>query len=285
MTIAENHAVTSRGPIADDFPWCGLHELFEAQVDRTPDAVAVLCGDQRLSYAELDRYANRLAWLLREHGIGPEVVVGVCADRGVEMVVGLLGVLKAGGAYLPLDPEYPGVRLRQLVADAGVGVLLSGEGVRERWSGLNAVVRLDLGALAELPASRVRSGVVPENLAYVIYTSGSTGRPKGVMVPHRGVVNRVWWAQQEFRLGAEDAVLQKTPVTFDVSVWELFWPLVVGARLVLAEPGGHRSPEYIADAVEQFGVTVMHFVPSMLEHFLAREIGRASYRERVLRDV
>ncbi|HEX2191305.1 MAG TPA: amino acid adenylation domain-containing protein, partial [Longimicrobiaceae bacterium] len=249
-----------------------IHQLFEAQAERTPDAVAVVFEDASLTYRELNERASRLAHPLRRRGVGPEVRVGLCLERSLEMVVSLLGVLKAGGAYVPLDPGYPAERLELMLADSGVAVLLTQERLRgalPAGAGVE-VVSVDAGwaETAGESAENPRSGVTPRNLAYVIYTSGSTGAPKGVMNTHAGVVNRLCWMQAEYGLGAKDVVLQKTPFSFDVSVWELFWPLQRGARLVMARPEGHRDPLYLQEVIEQRGVTTLHFVPSMLQPFV-----------------
>jgi amino acid adenylation domain-containing protein len=249
-----------------------LHELFQAQAARTPGAVAVVFEDASLTYAQLDERANRLAHFLRRRGVGPEVRVGVCLERSLEMVVSLLGVLKAGGAYVPLDPGYPAERLAFMLADSAVPVLLTQERLRAALpSGTAAqVVGVD-GAWDEIAresAAHLPSGASPDSLAYVIYTSGSTGRPKGVMNAHGAVVNRLCWMQGEFGIGADDVVLQKTPFSFDVSVWELFWPLQRGATLVMARPDGHRDPRYLQSVIERRGVTTLHFVPSMLQPFV-----------------
>ncbi|HEX2093555.1 MAG TPA: amino acid adenylation domain-containing protein [Longimicrobiaceae bacterium] len=249
-----------------------IHHLIEEQAELTPDAVAVRFEDTSLTYRELDRSANRLAHHLIRLGVGPEVRVAVCLDRSLEMVVSLLAVLKAGGAYVPLDPGYPPERLALMLADSAAAVLLTQgaptgalrvpEGTR--------VVALDLRReeIAAESSRNPESGVGADNLAYVIYTSGSTGRPKGVMNAHRGVMNRLCWMQAEFGIGAGEVVLQKTPFSFDVSVWELFWPLQRGACLVMARPGGHRDPAYLQEVIERCGVTTLHFVPSMLQAFV-----------------
>ncbi|WNG57626.1 amino acid adenylation domain-containing protein [Archangium gephyra] len=258
------------GPRMEGVPALPYARLFEEQVRRTPDAVALSFEDTRLTYAELNRRANRLAHHLRGLGVGPEVRVGVCAERSVEMVVALLGVLKAGGAYVPLDPEYPEERLRFMVEDARCPVVLVHRPVEARLpeSGGTTVV-LDgrweaLGEREDDPGVDVAG----DGLAYVIFTSGSTGRPKGAMNTQRGMVNRLEWMQRAYGLGPGDVVLQKTPFSFDVSVWEFFWPLMVGARLVVARPGGHRDGTYLAKLIQDEGVTALHFVPSMMEVFL-----------------
>jgi amino acid adenylation domain-containing protein/non-ribosomal peptide synthase protein (TIGR01720 family) len=248
-----------------------LAALFEAQVERTPEAVAVSFEESRLTYGELNRQANRLAHHLVSLGVGPEVPVGICVERSLEMVVGLLGILKAGGAYVPIDPTYPEDRLAFMLADADVPVLLTQEHLS---AGLPAhrarVIHLDRidESIARASDANPAIPVDPRNLAYVIYTSGSTGRPKGAMNSHAGICNRLFWMQEAYGLGASDRVLQKTPFSFDVSVWEFFWPLMAGARLVVAKPAGHQDPAYLAGLVRDEEITTVHFVPSMLAVFL-----------------
>uniref|UniRef100_UPI003B3A4085 amino acid adenylation domain-containing protein n=1 Tax=Longimicrobium sp. TaxID=2029185 RepID=UPI003B3A4085 len=248
-----------------------IHELFEAQVARTPETVAVRFEDASLTYAELNARANQLAHHLRGLGVGPEVRVGVLMERSLEMVISLLAVLKAGGAYVPLDPGLPADRLAYMLEDADVAVLLTQERLRDILPASKVpALEVDEGwdAIAGESAENPVSAVTPSNVAYVIYTSGSTGRPKGVMNAHRGVVNRLVWMQAQFGIGADDVVLQKTPFSFDVSVWEFFWPLRQGARLVMARPDGHRDPAYLQEVMEREGVTTLHFVPSMLQPFV-----------------
>ncbi|HEY2740102.1 MAG TPA: amino acid adenylation domain-containing protein, partial [Thermoanaerobaculia bacterium] len=250
-----------------------LHAWIEDQVDRTPEAVAVTFAGEDLSYRELDRRANRLARRLRALGVGPESRVAVCLERSAGLVVALLAVLKAGGAYVPLDPEYPQERLAFMLSDAHPAVLLSSEPLRDRLPEAEIPVlwldRLDAWLGEAGSGDRLPDGFAGgEQLAYMIYTSGSTGRPKGAMVSHRSICNRLLWMQDAYRLTAADAVLQKTPFSFDVSVWEFFWPLLSGARLVVARPGGHRDGAYLVDLIARERVTVLHFVPSMLQAFL-----------------
>ena len=253
-----------------------VHGLFEAQVERTPQAVAAVFEGSALSYAELNAQANRLAHHLRGLGVGPDARVAICLERGLPMVVALLATLKAGGAYVPLDPDYPADRLAYMLEDCGPAVLLT-----------DATCALRLPAQATVPVCRMDEHEAPwcdlsadnlsaealglnaRHLAYVIYTSGSTGQPKGAMNEHRAVVNRLLWMQQAYGLGTADAVLQKTPFGFDVSVWEFFWPWLVGARLVLARPQGQRDPSYLLELIDREQVTTLHFVPSMLSAFLA----------------
>ncbi|MBV9914404.1 MAG: AMP-binding protein, partial [Sinobacteraceae bacterium] len=248
-----------------------VQELFAEQAERTPDAVALIFEDQEVSYGELDRRANQLAHYLQKLGVGPEVIVGVCAERSLEMVIGLLGIVKAGGAYLPLDPSYPPERLAYMVSDAHVPVVVTQAHLLDQLPAHEAsVVRLaaDWEEIAAQPVTPPSTAMWPENLAYVIYTSGSTGKPKAAANTHGGLLNRLLWMQTAYQLDASDRVLQKTPFTFDVSVWEFFWPLLVGARLVVARPEGHRDPAYLAELIERQGITTLHFVPSMLQTFL-----------------
>jgi amino acid adenylation domain-containing protein len=249
------------------YPEATLHELFEHQVERTPDATALVSGDDRLSYAELNARANRLARRLREAGVRPEVRAAVLMERSPEMVVSLLAVLKAGGAYVPVDPEYPADRISYMLRDSDPAVVLALGGARALVPSELRVIDAD-GEGDSVGCENSAPAAGPENLCYLIYTSGSTGRPKGAMNAHSGVVNRIRWMQETYGLAAADAVLQKTPISFDVSVWELFWPLLTGARLVLARPGGHRDPAYLAELIEREGITTAHFVPSLLEVFV-----------------
>ncbi|NUQ65823.1 MAG: amino acid adenylation domain-containing protein, partial [Pirellulales bacterium] len=249
-----------------------LDELFEAQVGRTPEAPALVYEERELSYRELDGEANRLAHALRQRGIGPDAVVGVMAYRSIEMVVALYGVMKAGGAYLPLDPEYPQERLASILTDSRLDVVLVQPGLEDRlgdWSGMR--LPLEESSWREQPNERPQRLTGPKNLAYVIYTSGSTGTPKGVAVEHAGIRNRLVWMQDAYGLTSADRVLQKTPYSFDVSVWEFFWPLITGATLVVARPGGHQDSRYLVDTIRQQAITTIHFVPSMLRVFLEEE--------------
>nr|QEO74808.1 condensation domain-containing protein [uncultured bacterium] len=248
-----------------------LHELIERQVERAPEAVAVTFEDRSLTYAELNGLANRWAWVLRDLGVGPDTLVGVCLERSIEMVVALVSVIKAGGAYVPIDPSYPKDRLVYMLGDSRVPVLLTQERLLPtlplpEGDGLRAIC-LDT---SEPPVREGRpdSGTTAKSAAYAIYTSGSTGKPKGAVNSHEGIVNRLLWMQSAYGLGPGDHVLQKTPFSFDVSVWEFFWPLMMGARLVVAKPGGHQDPSYLARLIQEEGITTLHFVPSMLQVFL-----------------
>ncbi|MDE3155808.1 MAG: amino acid adenylation domain-containing protein [Acidobacteriota bacterium] len=273
MTPAERRRVVEdwNGTARAFPPVPALHRLFEAQAARTPDAVAVRFEDRDLTYSTLDERANRLARHLQALGVGPDVVVGVLLDRSIEMVVALYAILKAGGAYLPLDPEYPVERLRFMVESSAAPVIITSSALAGQVPATEAaLVDLDREAavIARHDGRTLPLASSGSHLAYVIYTSGSTGRPKGVMVPHEAIVNRIQWMQAEYGLTASDRVLQKTPFSFDVSVWEFFWPLAVGAELVVARPGGHRDSRYLAEIVASAGITTLHFVPSMLDLFL-----------------
>ena len=254
-----------------------IHQLFEEQVERAAAAIALVYEGQSLTYAALDERANQLAGYLREKGVTPDTLVGISVERSFEMVVGLLGILKAGGAYVPLDPSYPSDRLAYMLEDAAPGIVLTQERLRATLPRSGAeVIALDSGwreigsRAASSPPGRP-AGLRSDHLAYVIYTSGSTGRPKGAMNEHRAVVNRLVWMQERYRLGPGDRVLQKTPFSFDVSVWEFFWTLMSGACLVIARPEGHRDPAYLRDLIERTEVTTAHFVPSMLHAFLRQD--------------
>jgi natural product biosynthesis luciferase-like monooxygenase protein/amino acid adenylation domain-containing protein len=258
-----------------------LEELLAERAARWPDRVALALGDERLTYRELEAGAERLADRLERLGVGPDRIAGICLERSLEMVVGMLAVLKAGGAYLPLDPSYPEERLLWMLGDSGASVLLTSSAQRQRLGGFaGAVVCLDgpsgglphharAGARPDRRHGRRRRRALPANLAYVMYTSGSTGRPKAAMIPHAALVNHMLWMQRRYPLGAGDRVLQKTPVSFDASVWEFYAPLLVGGCLVLARPGAHRDPAYLAAVVADGGVSVLQVVPTLLDLLLA----------------
>ncbi|HYG61536.1 MAG TPA: amino acid adenylation domain-containing protein, partial [Thermoanaerobaculia bacterium] len=287
--IAEAPAVSAE-EVAQILAWQGaavsypvdacLHRLIEAKVERTPGAVALEFEGEELTYRQLDERANRLARRLRALGAGPEARVAVCLERSLELVVSLLAVLKAGAAYVPLDPGYPPERLAYMLEDSAAAVLVTderllaallptetaGEGRRPAVPTLR--VDAEREAIERESAAPLPDAPPAEALAYAIYTSGSTGRPKGAMNSHRAIINRLLWMQDTYGLTAGDRVLQKTPASFDVSVWELFWPLLAGARLVVARPGGHQDPAYLIDVISRRGITTLHFVPSMLLAFL-----------------
>ncbi|WP_326701205.1 amino acid adenylation domain-containing protein [Streptomyces sp. NBC_01754] len=241
----------------------------EARAAHTPGATALVHGGTSLTYAELNVRANRLARHLRTLGAGPGAVVAVALPRSVDLVVSLLAVLKSGAAYLPLDPEYPAGRVTHMLDDAAPVCAITDRAHRlPKDTGTPLVVLDGLDLSGYLWANPARP-LTPAHPAYVIYTSGSTGRPKGVVVSHGAIDNRLRWMQGAYGLTAGDRVLQKTPSSFDVSVWEFFWPLRQGAALVVADPGGHKDPSYLARLIREQSVTTCHFVPSMLQVFLA----------------
>src|SRR6267378_3332020 len=259
-----------------------LQELIEAQVNKHSFETAVICdhdkvfGVSPLTYAQLNDKVNQLAHLLRAEGVRPGAIVAVMVERSFAMIIGILGIVKAGGAYLPVSPDNPPDRVDYMLKDGGVKVLLVQNKTASRiiWGGL--IINLDdldiyRGATSN-PAVLNR----PQDLAYVIYTSGSTGKPKGVMIEHRSLVNRLHWMQQTYPIDESDVVLQKTPYYFDVSVWELFWWALQGAKLCFLMPGGERNPLAIVETIRKHHVSVMHFVPSMLNVFLEYLDGKAA---------
>ncbi len=282
--VVENNATIERFSL----PFC-LDELVRAQIERTPQATALVDETESLSYAALGERVGKVAHGLRELGVGPEIPVAVAMERSADLVVGLLGILEAGGGYVPLEPSYPRSRLGVLLEDlrrltpASPPLLLAHGATRETLRPLDASGTCRLVCLEDLartiPLARPQTTGPPmpaDRLAYIIYTSGSTGRPKGVMNSHRAVAHRIFWEMRQIELGAKDQVLQKTPFSFDVSVWEFFWPLSVGASLILAKPGGHKEPAYLVELIASAGITTLHFVPSMLRAFLeAPGVGEA----------
>ena len=247
-----------------------LGDLLMQGISRDRSADALVFEGARLSYGELETRAWAVAEALREAGIGPGQAVGVCLPRSIELVLALLASVLSGGAYVPLDPILPASRLADMTQDAGLRVLLTSRAEHARLGAAfgDQVRPLFIEELQAAGAADVALRGQPEDPVYILFTSGSTGRPKGAMNAHRGVVNRLLWMQERFRLQPGERVLQKTPFSFDVSVWEFFWPLSVGATLVIARPDGHRDSAYLAALVRQERVDVMHFVPSMLQFFL-----------------
>ncbi len=247
-----------------------LHELFEAQASSTPNAIALLDDNEQLSYQQLNEAANQLAHHLISLGVTRNQPVAVCLDRSVHLSITLLAILKAGGAYVPLTTDIPVNRIAFICNDTQARIFICSK-------------QLDITDIA-ITATRINIednspwlqqvitnpavGIHKEDLFNIIYTSGSTGNPKGVMVPHRGIINRLRWMQHAYPIGLQDKVLQKTPFNFDVSVWELFWPLLQGSELIFAKPDGHKDPEYLRNCIRQHGITTLHFVPSMLGAFL-----------------
>jgi surfactin family lipopeptide synthetase A len=259
-----------------------LQELIEAQLEGHSSSTAVLCdhdqafGTPSLTYGQLNDKVNQLAHRLRSEGVGPGHVVALMVERSFAMIIGIMGIVKAGGAYLPVSPGDPPDRVHYMLKDGGVKVLLVQSKTAGRVVFDGRIIDLDdrhnyRGSTAT-PA--VLNG--PRDLAYVIYTSGSTGKPKGVMIEHRSLINRLHWMQHAYPIGAGDVILQKTPYSFDVSVWELFWWALQGARLCFLMPGGERNPLAIVETIRKHRVSVLHFVPSMLNVFLEYLDGKAS---------
>ncbi|TPG88815.1 amino acid adenylation domain-containing protein [Brevibacillus laterosporus] len=245
-----------------------IHQMFESQVERTPDQVAVIYEGSQLTYRELNERANQLARTLRKEGVQADQLVGIMVERSLEMMIGIFAILKAGGAYVPIDPEFPEERISYMLEDAGTKLLLVQNHLRDRVSFAGKLVDLNDGQMY----SKDKSNLLPINdsqhLAYVIYTSGSTGKPKGVMVEHHSVINRLMWMQTRYPITETDTILQKTAITFDVSVWELFWWSLVGSKVCLLSLGGEKNPERIVETIAEQGITTMHFVPAMLHAFL-----------------
>jgi amino acid adenylation domain-containing protein len=249
-----------------------LHQLFELQVEKTPDAVAVVFKNESLTYRELNQRANQLAHYLQSLEVKPDVLVGICIERSLEMVIGLLGILKAGGAYVPIAPDYPQERLTFMLEDAQISILLTQQELLKNLNipAINKIICLDTEwkIIAQESKENFRSNVVGENLAYLIYTSGSTGKPKGVMIPHHAICNHMLWMQATFSFQETDKVLQKTPFSFDASVWEFYAPLLTGGQLIIAEKGGHQDSAYLLKLMSDQQVTIVQIVPSLLQMLL-----------------
>ncbi|OPA82430.1 non-ribosomal peptide synthetase [Pseudomonas fluorescens] len=259
---------------ATDYPAAlTVQGLFEAHARHIPHTIAVQAGELKLTYRELNERANRLAYHLRECGVQPDSRVALCVERGLDLVVGLLAILKAGGAYVPLDPGYPRERLAYMLSDSQPVALLVHAATRDLPGDVAmTVIDLDQCTWSQAPSGNpLVPGLSVANLAYVMYTSGSTGTPKGVMIEHRGLGNLMHWGSQLCPNAEGGALLQRAPFSFDGSVWELFWPLTNGMRLVLARPDGHREPAYLAQVIREQSITVIKFVPAMLQQFLELE--------------
>ena len=242
-------------------------ELFQEEVKKFPEGTAVAFKGEKLTYRELDEKSNQVARILREKGVGPDAMVGLILERSFEMIIGIMAILKAGGAYLPISPDYPEDRIGFLVKDSGLKLLLVQSSFADKVIGIETINLEDKG-LYKGSCHQLEIVSKPDNLAYVIYTSGSTGKPKGVMIENYSVINRLNWMQKMYSIGEGDVILQKTPYTFDVSVWELFWWSLTGAAVCMLEPGGEKDPSKIVAAIGKYNITTMHFVPSMLNTFL-----------------
>ena len=243
-----------------------LHELFAVQAERTPEQVAVIAGNQQWTYGELNERARQIAGRLQQLGVGVEERVGICVERSLEMTAAILGVLKAGATYVPLDSAYPTERIKLMLRDAGVRVVLTQSWLSNQLPAEVKLVRLDESWEGNALFKAV--ALSPDNLAYVIYTSGSTGVPKGVMISHRAALNHMLWMQSVFSVTETDRVLQKTPFIFDASVWEIFLPLLTGACLILARHGGHTESDYLVQLAAEEKVTILQVVPSLLRMLL-----------------
>jgi len=249
-----------------------LKKKFEKIAKENPQKIAIEFEGDSLSYQQLDEKSTECAKYLISQGVDKESYVGVFMLRSIEMMVAIYGILKAGAAYIPIDPEYPKDRINYIIADANLDFVLTHNEVDSAVLDVKQVINLDElnvenNSLNDLSLPECNS----TNTAYVIYTSGTTGRPKGVMISHQSIINRLEWMQDKYKLCESDVILQKTPYAFDVSVWELFWPLMFGAKLQIAKPEGHKDPGYLKDLIKNKNVTTLHFVPSMLRVFLNNE--------------
>jgi amino acid adenylation domain-containing protein len=276
LTGTERRTLADWNNTGRRFPGLRIHQLFEAQVEESPSHPALVFRGQQLTYAELNKRSNQLANHLiqnglRQNGAASESLVGIYMERSFEMVVALLAILKSGAAYVPYDPELPLSRLNMMLDDSRPACVITQRKLSENLGGYAGhTVLLDSGweSIEVQPDSNPGIPVEPRDAIYAIYTSGSTGVPKAAINTHEAVANRILWMQDQYPLQASDRVLQKTPGSFDVSVWEFFWPIICGATLVIAEPGGHRDAAYIANLIGGEGITTIHFVPSMLREFL-----------------
>ncbi len=252
-----------------------IHELFQEQVEKTPDAIALIFENQYLTYQTLNSKANQLAHYLQQLGIQSESLVGVCLERSPELLIAILAILKAGGAYVPLDPTYPQNRLKFVLQNAQVSTVLVADYLLDKVSNTtaeNIIIDQNLfNKISQKPTQNPTPKTTPQNSIYVIYTSGSTGQPKGVVNTHEALYNRLVWMQNTYQINGSDRIFQKTPFSFDVSVWEFFWPLFTGACLVMAKPEGHKDSDYLVQLIIQQQITTLHFVPSMLQVFLAEK--------------
>jgi len=246
-----------------------INELFEEQVENTPENIAVKFQNYSMTYRQLNEKSNKLARTLREKGVSSDSIVGIMCRRSLEMLIGIMGILKAGAAYLPIGPNYPVERINYMLKDSSANILLTQNEFIEKIIFDGCILDLDADETYSTESSNLSIVNEPENLAYVIYTSGSTGNPKGVMIEHRALLNRLHWMQKKYPIGEGDTILQKTPYTFDVSVWELLWWSLQGASVCMLVPDGEKNPEEIIDAIEKYRITIMHFVPSMLNSFLS----------------
>ncbi len=256
-----------------------IYQYLEEQAAADSTNTAVIFNNKKMSYGQLNHRANILARLLQENGVKRDSIVAVMMERSLEMIIAIMAIQKAGGAYLPVDPHFPGDRIEYILEDSQTGILLTHKEFGDLKIPTNIKnINLDLVDLSIGEKSNLPLIATPENISYVIYTSGSTGKPKGTLIEHRSLVNRLNWMQKKYPLDKNDIILQKTPYTFDVSVWEMFWWSMVGAKVCFLEPGAEKDPEKIVEAIEKNKITVIHFVPSMLGIFLEylKQTGEAS---------
>ncbi len=270
LTANERHQVLyewNKTEVRFPNPMC-LDELIEFQCKETPEAIAVEFENSQLTYGQLNERSNRIAALLDGISTGPGSVIALCMERSLDLVIALFGILKAGAAYLPLDTEHPKPQLEFMIATAKPAAILVQRQFLDLFTQSSQIICVDDLLALDITLARTHLNRAFDQVAYVIYTSGSTGSPKAVANTHRAIYNRLVWMQDKYGLNETDRVLQKTPYTFDVSVWEFFWPLITGARLILARPDGHKDPAYLKDLIRHGHVTTVHFVPSMLRAFL-----------------
>ena len=270
-----------------------IHYFFEEQVLKAPNNMAVVYEDIKLTYKELNNRANQLAnYLIKHHNIKPDDLVALLLDRSEHMIIAIFGVLKAGAAYVPMDPEYPDDRIKYILSDTNTNLVIANNTYTKRVNTINNKVNTtaidDKSFTQNLTkydnTNPVVDNLTSNNLAYVIYTSGTTGNPKGVMIQHHSVLNRIYWMNENYQLNINDKILQKTPYTFDVSVWEFFWPTLYGATLIFAKPNKHKDVSYLAKIISQKGITILHFIPSMINVF-AHQLAIKNYKLKTLKHI
>ena len=243
-------------------------QFFEEQVKSSPSSIAVICEEKEITYSELNDKANQLGKLLRDNGIGRNSLVAIMTERSIDMIIGIFGIIKSGGAYLPIDPNYPDERKKYMINNSGCKILLTQSKFLNNISGEFKIIDIEDDGIYSKKPEELNLINSSSDLAYVIYTSGSTGNPKGVMIEHGSLVNRLNWMQKKYPINHDDTLLQKTSYTFDVSVWEIFWWSMVGSKLCMLRPGGEKEPNAIVQTIEKQKITILHFVPSMLNIFL-----------------
>ena len=245
-----------------------LHHIFEAQVRNHSEEIAIIYESGSMTYREINEYSNQLARTLCRRGVGTEDIVAVFMERSIEMYISILAILKAGGAYLPITTEHPLERIQYMLSNSNTRIILSKKNLIEKFNFQDNSIDVEDPVSYHPNKENLNIPCFPSNLAYIIYTSGSTGMPKGVMVEHASVANRIHWMQKAYPIGSLDVIIQKTPITFDVSVWELFWWFFNGSKLFLMKAGAEKNVEAIVEAIEQYNISTIHFVPSMFNIFL-----------------